>query len=70
MKDKMNLEQKIAELEKLATEMEKNEIPLDEALSVFEKSINLASECMETLNDMSGKLQVLTEQAKRLTNGD
>ena len=66
--DKMNLEQKIAELEKLATQMERSEMPLEQALSVFEKSINLASQCVETLNDVSGKLQVLTEQAKRLQN--
>ena len=63
-----NLEQKISELEKLAAEIERNEIPLEQALDVFEKSISLASECLETLNDQSGKLQVLTEQAKRLTN--
>jgi len=64
----MNLEQKIAKLENLATEMEKNEIPLEQALALFEQSVNLAAECIETLNDASGKLQVLTEQAKRLTD--
>lgn len=69
-KKRMNLEQKIAELEKLATEIEKNDIPLDEALAVFEKSISLASECIEKLNDQSGKLQELTEEAKRLCNED
>ena len=64
----MNLEQKIAKLEEMAAEMERNEIPLEEALATFEKSIKLASECIETLNSANGKLQVLTEQVKRLTN--
>lgn len=64
----MNLEQKIAKLEEFAAEMERNEIPLEQALELFEKSVNLASECIATLNDVSGKLQVLTEQVKRLTD--
>lgn len=68
MSEKINLEQKIAELEKLATQMEQNDISLEKALSVYEKSITLAGECIETLNSVSGKLEELTEQAKRLYN--
>ena len=66
--DKMNLEQKIAKLEELAATMERSDTPLTEALAVFEQSINLASDCLETLNDASGKLQVLTAEVKRLSD--
>ncbi len=64
----MNLEEKIAKLDQLATEIEDNEIPLEKAIAVFEESVGLASDCMKTLNDLSGKLTVLTEQVRRLTD--
>ncbi len=64
----MKLEEKIAQLDEYATEIENNDIPLEKALEIFEKSVKLASECMQTLNDCNGKLAVLTEEVKRLTD--
>lgn len=68
MSEKLSLEQKIAKLEEYAAEIEKNDIPLENALGIFEKSVKLASECMQTLNDCNGKLTVLQNEVKRLTD--
>lgn len=64
----MKLEEKIAKLDEFASEIEKNDLPLEKALEIFEQSVKLASECMQTLNDCSGKLEVLQEQVRRLTD--
>ena len=64
----MKIEEKIAKLEKYASEIEQNDVPLESALEIFEQSVKLASECLQTLNDCSGKLAVLSEEVKRLTD--
>ncbi len=64
----MKLEEKIEKLEKYATEIEQDDVPLEKALEIFEQSVKLASECMQTLNDCNGKLAVLTNEVKRLTD--
>ena len=63
----MGLEEKIAQLDKLANQIEE-ESSLEKSLQIFEQSIALATECMATLNDCKGKLVVLQEKVKRLTD--
>ncbi len=64
----MKLEEKIEKLDKLATAIEQKDVGLEEALDIFEQSVKIASECLQTLNDCSGKLTVLSEEIKRLTD--
>ena len=52
----MNLEEKIAKLDELATEIE-NGAPLEESLKLF-----------EILNDCNGRLVVLQEKVRKLTD--
>ena len=63
----MNLEEKIAKLEQLADEIE-DSVSLEKSLEIFEQSIQLANECMETLNDCKGKLVVLQEKVRKITD--
>lgn len=63
----MNLEQKIAKLDELASEIEQG-MSLEKSLEVFEQSINLADECMHTLNNCKGKLIILQEKVRKLTD--
>lgn len=63
----MNLEQKIAQLDELANKIE-GDITLEQSLEIFEQSVQLANECMTALNDCKGKLVVLQEKVKRLTD--
>ncbi|MBO5867039.1 MAG: exodeoxyribonuclease VII small subunit [Clostridia bacterium] len=59
----MKLEEKLAKLEKIANQLE-SDIPLEKALQLFEESVKLANECMETLNDCKGKLTVIQENLR------
>ena len=63
----MSLEEKIAKLDRLANEIE-GDISLEKSLEIFEQSVQLANECMTALNDCKGKLVVLQEKVKRLTD--
>ena len=63
----MNLEEKIAKLDELANKIE-DESTLEKSLEIFEQSINLASECMTSLNDCKGKLVVLQEKVRKITD--
>lgn len=63
----MNLEQKLNKLEELATQIEDG-VSLEKSLEIFEQSVKLADECMQTLNDCKGKLVVLQDKVRRLTN--
>lgn len=62
----MTLEEKLSKLDDLAEEMEN--APLEKSLEIFEKSVKLANECLETLNDCKGKLVVLQEKVKRIAD--
>ncbi len=63
----MNLEQKLDKLDKLATQIEEG-LSLEESLAIFEESVNLAEDCLKTLNDCKGKLVVLQEKVRKLTD--
>lgn len=59
----MKLEEKLDKLDKIATQLE-GDIALEKALQLFEESVKLANECMETLNDCKGKLTVIQEKLR------
>ncbi|MCH5156936.1 MAG: exodeoxyribonuclease VII small subunit [Clostridiales bacterium] len=65
----MNLEEKLAKLDELANQIEED-VSLDKSLEIFEQSIVLASECMIALNDCKGKLVVLQEKVRKITDED
>ena len=64
----MNLEEKIAKLDDLATQIEGDNVTLEKSLEIFEQSVQLASECMTALNDCKGKLVVLQEKVRKITD--
>ena len=59
----MKLEEKLAKLEKIAVQLE-GDLPLEKALQLFEESVVLANECMQTLDDCKGKLTVIQEKLR------
>ncbi len=63
----MKLEEKLAKLNKIATQLE-GDIPLEKALQLFEESVKLAEECMTTLNDCKGKLTIIQEKLRGITD--
>lgn len=55
-------EDKLARLEKLGEEIKKTDIPLEEALKMFEEGIELAKGMEKELDKIEGKIQKLINQ--------
>ncbi len=61
MEKNENFEQILKELELTVAELEKGDVSLDEAISLFEKGIELSNLCSEKLENAKQKITKLTE---------
>ena len=59
-------EECLERLEKIVAEMEKGEIPLERALSLFEEGVKLANSCRSELQAAEGKIEILLKQDGKL----
>jgi len=57
---KLSYEEAFAELEKIVNELETGDIPLEEALSLFERGQQLSRHCAEVLAKAELKVQELS----------
>ena len=62
----MTYEQSIEELNNIAKQLEKPDIKIDEAISLFEKSIALTKACMEKLKSTEGKIVMLKKEQDKM----
>jgi exodeoxyribonuclease VII small subunit len=60
-------EESLAELEKLVEQMEKGDLPLEEALESFERGVNLTRTCQKALQEAEQKVQILLEKNGKQT---
>ena len=58
-----DFEQRLAELEAVVERLEQGELPLDEAVRLFEQGMHLSESCKKELNEAEGRIQVLIERA-------
>jgi len=56
-----NFEQSIKELEQIATELETDNLTLDESVKKFEQGMKLAKVCKEMLDKAEKKITILVE---------
>jgi exodeoxyribonuclease VII small subunit len=67
----LSYEQAYAELESLLERLEAADLPLEEALAVFERGQALAARCNELLDQAELRLrQLLPDDSAALTEGD
>ena len=59
-------EECIQRLEKIVDQLEKGEIPLEQALKLFEEGIELSGNCRKELDDAEGKVEILLKQNGKL----
>lgn len=57
-----NFEESLAELEALVERMEQGNPPLEEALKLFERGIQLSRSCQKALKEAELKVQILLEE--------
>ena len=64
MKEKINFEKSLKELENIVHKLENEELPLEDALKAFEKGVHLSRECAACLDAAEKRIEELTEDEK------
>ncbi len=57
-----NFEENLERMEKVVEKLETGDMPLHEALSLFEEGINLSNSCRQELDAAEGKVEMLLKQ--------
>ena len=60
---KLSFEEKLSRLEEIVAALEKGDVPLEEALSLFEEGTRLAGSCSRLLDEAELKVVQLTKGA-------
>ncbi len=55
-------EECLQRLEKIVNELEKGDLPLEKALTLFEEGIQLSNNCRSELEAAEGKVEILLKQ--------
>lgn len=55
-------EESLKQLEVIVDQMEKGDLPLEQALKLFEEGVNLSAVCKKELDEAEGKVQLLIKQ--------
>ena len=63
-KSEPKFETALERLEKIVSEMESGELPLEETLKRYEEGVGLARYCSEKLNEVQKKIELLKKNAK------
>ncbi len=66
----MNYEEASKELEQIVNKLENGNLPMDEALKLFERGEELAKICFNHLDNAKGKLTVIKAELNKLTETD
>ncbi len=53
-------------LERIVDELEKGDLPLEQALKLFEEGIQLTNSCRKELEEAEGKVEILLKQNGKL----
>ena len=59
-------EECLERLEKIVGELEKGELPLERAVSLFEEGVQLSNSCRKELETAEGKIEILMKQDGKL----
>jgi exodeoxyribonuclease VII small subunit len=59
-------EECLERLEKIVNELEKGELPLERAVSLFEEGVQLSNSCRKELETAEGKIEILMKQDGKL----
>lgn len=58
---KTNFETQLTELESIVEQLESGELPLEDALKVFEKGVKLSRQCQQLLSEAEQKVTILMD---------
>ena len=61
-----NFEVSLQRLEEIVDELEKGNVPLEQALKLFDEGLKLSSSCRKELEEAEGKVEILLRQNGKL----
>jgi exodeoxyribonuclease VII small subunit len=59
-------EECLQRLEKIVDELEKGDVPLEQALALFEEGVQLSTSCKKQLEEAEGKVEILLKKNGRV----
>ena len=59
-------EENLQRLEKIVAELEKGDVPLDQALQLFDEGMQLSGSCRKELEEAEGKVEILLKRNGKL----
>lgn len=62
-------EDHLQRLEKIVDELERGNVPLEQALKLFEEGMQLSASCRKELEQAEGKVEILLKQNGKLEPG-
>ena len=65
----MTFEEALKQLEAMVSRLEIGDLPLDEALSVFEEGVRLTKLCSQRLNEAERRVNILVRSAESASGG-
>ena len=68
-KTKMSFEDAIKELESIVSKLERNEIALEESITLFSRGVELTGMCNDILENIEGKITKLVENKENKDDG-
>ena len=60
--ENLNFEESLDELELIVDKLEQGDLPLEEAMQLFERGLNLSKHSQSKLSDAEQKIQILMEK--------
>ena len=60
---KYDFDKSIARLEDVVQKLETADLPLDDAMTLFEEGVKLAAECQKQLAEAEGRVEILIKKA-------
>ena len=66
MAKKVGFEQKMADLEKIVSDLEEGELSLEEAVAHYQKGVKLHRDAQSMLNVMEKKIEAVTADGERV----
>lgn len=67
MTEQFNFEEAMLRLGKISEELERDDLPLDTAISLFEEGLELSKKCQITLEQYENKVKDLVQKHKEET---
>ena len=63
----MTFEEMYVKLENVTKKLDDKDVSLEESIALYNKGIELSKKCLESLNESKGKILLLTDELKKLT---